>query len=81
MVARLLGAELSSENPGIEERRETHDNRALALGILSLAHLRICSRKKRTRQHLYAAPGAPCEGAVSGLDGLVVAVEEVKRKA
>ena len=45
VVAGFLRAELRGENPGIEERGETHDDGALALGILSPAHLRIRSRK------------------------------------
>src|ERR1700751_5126700 len=79
MVARLLRAELYCENPCIEERRETHHDDALAFGVLISSHLGIGGRKKRMNEGLAVASGAPGEGAVTGLDGVVIAAEEIIR--
>ena len=54
MVARLLCAELSGENPCIEERGEAHGDNALAFSILVSSHLGVGGRKKRTGEHLGA---------------------------
>jgi len=81
MIARLLRAELPGENPGIEERGETHDDDALALGILVSSHLRISGRKKRMDERLNKLSRASGESALTGLDGLAVAAEEIVRQA
>ena len=45
MVARRLRAELRSKTLGIEERRQTRDDGALAFGVLVSAHLGIGGSK------------------------------------
>ena len=81
MVAGLLCAELRGKNSRIKERRETRDDRALALSVLGPVHFGIGGCKKRMGDHLVAASGAAGEGAVAGLDGFVVAAEEIIRLA
>ena len=77
MVAGLLSAELSGESPCIEKRGETHDDDALALGILVSSHLGIGGRKKRMRYYLDAESGAARDGAVTGLNRFAVTAEEI----
>jgi hypothetical protein len=62
MIARLLRAELSGENPRIEERGETHDDSTLALGLLVSQQLSVRSRKKRMDKRLAVAFEAAGEG-------------------
>ena len=81
MVARFLRAELCGESPGIEERRETHDDHALAFGVLASSHLGICGRKKRMCERLAVASETPRQGAVTGLDSVTIAAEEIIRPA
>src|SRR6267378_1382054 len=81
MFARLLRAELGCEPLGVEERRQTRNDGALAFGILVSAHLRVARREDRMSHELSVSSGAPREGAARCLDGLAVAVEEIIRHA
>jgi len=77
MIARLLCAELSREDLGVEERGTVHDDDALALCVLVFSQLGIGGRKKRMGERLNVASWAQGDGAVTSLDCVVVASEEI----
>src|SRR5215469_12557165 len=79
VITRLLRAELSGEDLSIEKRGKVQDDDAFAFCFLVSSQLGVRGREKWMGERLAVASGASGEGAVTGLDGVIVAAEEIIR--